>query len=119
MNFDDLLTAKQPPPNRVSKCEGDHEHHLFEGAVMVAYAMHLLRTHNVEKVEIHPDGEHGKQFEFVGWLARRGFRNVSQKGKTSYGGTYEDDSGRQIEIDPKSGLGDVAAKLDEGVVISA
>jgi len=116
MDFDDLLTAKPPPPNRVGKCEGDCELHLYEGAVMVAYAMHLFRTFNVEQVEIHPDGEHGKQFDFVGWLARRGFRKMSDKGRTSYGGTYRDDAGRQIDIDPKSGVGDVVANLSEGTL---
>ena len=44
MDFEDLVMALAPPPNRVGKCRWlDHEHHLYEGAVMVAYAMHLLR----------------------------------------------------------------------------
>lgn len=38
MDFDDLVTALAPPPNRVGKADGEHEHHLYEGAVMVAYA---------------------------------------------------------------------------------
>jgi hypothetical protein len=42
--FDDLITDRPPPPNRMRMCEGAHEQHLSEGAVMVAFAMHLLRT---------------------------------------------------------------------------
>ena len=40
--FDDLITHRTPPPNRVGLCNGGHEQHLPEGAVMVAFAMHLL-----------------------------------------------------------------------------
>ena len=42
--FDDLITLRAPPPNRVGTCEGDAEQHLSEGAVMMAFAMHLLRA---------------------------------------------------------------------------
>ncbi|ASP66422.1 hypothetical protein CN160_35255 [Sinorhizobium meliloti] len=34
MDFDDLVTA-EPPPNRAGRAKGAHEHHLYEGAVMV------------------------------------------------------------------------------------
>lgn len=116
MDFDDLIAAKPPPLNRIGKCEGDFEHHLSEGAVMVAYAMHLVRTHNVKEVRIHPDGEHGKQFAFVDWLDKRGFTKASNTGKTVYGGLYEDRLGRRIVVHPKSGLGDVVAELAGGVI---
>lgn len=39
---------------------------------MVAFAMHLLRTTLTQEVLIHPDGEHGKRFDFAGCLGRRG-----------------------------------------------
>src|SRR5271154_6361119 len=97
--------ALAPPPNRVGRADGEHEHHLYEGAVMVAYAMHLLRTQPTKQVHIHPDGEHGKQFDFSRWLGRRGFSMVSCTGKTAYGGTYIDGEGRSIIINPKSGMG--------------
>jgi hypothetical protein len=71
VDFDDLVTALAPPPNRVGKADGEHEHHLYEGAVMLAYAMHLLRAEGARDVRVHPDGEHGKQFDFAGWLSRR------------------------------------------------
>ncbi|TIN95545.1 MAG: hypothetical protein E5Y06_12405 [Mesorhizobium sp.] len=45
MDFDHLLVAQVlPPEKRAGKAEGGIEHRLYEGAVMVAYAMHLLRT---------------------------------------------------------------------------
>ncbi len=67
MDFEDLVTALLPPPNRIGKSNGEHEHHLYEGTVMLAYAMHLLQTLDAHHVHIHPDGEHGKQFDFC-WL---------------------------------------------------
>ncbi len=100
----------------MGKAEGEHEHHLYEGAVMVAYAMHLLRTQETRQVRIHPDGEHGKQFDFSGWLQRRGFSMVSGIGKTTYGGTYADCEGRSIIVNPKSGVGDVVAEVRDCVI---
>lgn len=86
MDFEDLVTALEPPPNRVGKSDGAHEHHLYEGAVMVAYAMHLLRTQGARDVRVHPDVQHGEQFDFAGWLERLGFTKVSNLGTTAYGG---------------------------------
>ena len=109
MDFDDLITERVPPPKRQAKTDGEHEDHFYEGAVMVAYAMHLLRTEPIDQVRIHPDGEHGKQFDFAGWLARQGFRIASGIGSTTYGGTYRDGAGRTIVVNPKAGVGDVVA----------
>lgn len=109
VEFDDLITQKVPPANRVGKADGPHEHLLPEGAVMVAYAMHLLHSGEAKSIEIHPDGEHGKRFDFSGWLARRGFSMISSTGTTSYGGTYRNDKDWIIVLDPKPGLGDVVA----------
>lgn len=92
------------------------EHRLYEGAVMVAYAMHLLRTTSATHVRIHPDGEHGKQFDFTGWLLRRGFEKVSSMGTTSYGGLYRTTDGLEITVNPKSGQGDVIADLGSAVL---
>jgi len=55
---------------------------------MVSFAMHLLWTGAVTSVSIHPDGELGKQFDFNGWLSRRGFNLISRTGKTAYDGVY-------------------------------
>jgi hypothetical protein len=41
---DDLITHHEVPPNSIASCEGGIEHHLTEGAVMLAFATHLLRT---------------------------------------------------------------------------
>jgi hypothetical protein len=111
LDFEDLVTALSPPPNRVGKSDGKHEHHLYEGAVMVAYAMHLLRTQDTQHVRVHPDGEHGKQFDFAAWLLRRDFIKISSVGTTSYGGTYRNAAGQEITVNPKSGLGDVVAEV--------
>jgi len=50
--------------------------------------MHLLETTPATTVRVHPDGEHGRQFDFAGWLGRHGFLKTESAGKTSYGGTY-------------------------------
>jgi hypothetical protein len=118
MDFDDLVKEIAPPPNRVGKCDGGLEHHLSEGAVMVAYAMHLLRTTSAGEVLVHPDGEHGKRFDFAGWLGRQGFERSSRTGKTSYAGRYVLADGRSIVVHPVSGKGDVVADAG-GTVISA
>jgi hypothetical protein len=116
LDFEDLVTALEPPPNRVGKSDGTHEHHLYEGAVMVAYAMHLLRTQGARDVRVHPDGEHGKQFDFTGWLGRRAFAKVSNLGSTAYGGVYRNPEGQTITVNPKSGLGDVVADVGDHVI---
>lgn len=113
LDFEDLVIALEPPPNRVGKCDGAHEHHLYEGAVMVAYAMHLLRKEGAHDVRIHPDGEHGKQFDFTGWLLSQRFAMVSGLGGTAYGGVYRNDAGQTITVNPRSGLGDVVAKIGD------
>lgn len=116
MDFEDLVTALSPPPNRVGKSDGEQEHHLYEGAVMVAYAMHLLRTQDTQHVRVHPDGEHGKQFDFAAWLLRHDFIKISSVGTTSYGGTYRNAAGQEITVNPKSGLGDVVTEVGNHVI---
>ncbi|WP_366657441.1 hypothetical protein [Fodinicurvata sp. EGI_FJ10296] len=116
MDFEDLVTALSPPTNRLGKSDGEHEHHLYEGAVMVAYAMHVLRTQDTQHVRVHPDGEHGKQFDFAAWLLRRDFIKISSIGTTSYGGTYRNAAGQEITVNPKSGLGDVVAEVGNHVI---
>jgi hypothetical protein len=116
MNFDDLIAECPPPPNRRGKHDGENEHRFYEGAVMVAYAMHLLRTEAIAEVAIHPDGMHGKQFDFVAWLERQGFKQVSRTGITRYGGSFADKDGRKIIVNPKSGQGDVVASVGSTIV---
>jgi len=116
LDFEDLVTALAPPPNRVGRADGPHEHHLYEGAVMVAYAIHLLRAEGAEHVRVHPDGKHGRQFDFAGWLQRRGFAKVSSIGSTSYGGVYRSAAGQTITVNPKSGVGDVVAEAAKGII---
>jgi hypothetical protein len=113
MDFDDLVSELAPPPNRVGKCEGGLERHLPEGAVMMAFAMHLLRTTSTREVLVHPDGEHGKRFDFAGWLGKRGFERTTRTGTTSYAGRYVQPDGRAIVVNPASGRGDVVAQADD------
>jgi hypothetical protein len=71
MDFDDLIVAR-PPTAGASADQPDR--HFYEGAVMPAYSMHLLRTEPVLEVRIHPDA---RQVDFPGWLVKRGFRRVA------------------------------------------
>lgn len=117
--FDDLLTLVPPTEGRKRGLRGDLQEVLSEGAVMVAYALHLFRTTDARKIEIHPDGEHGKRFAFRPWLKRQGFALASTRGKTEYGGIYHDESGAALEVFPKSGRGDVVATIGGRVVLVA
>ncbi len=116
MDFEDLVTAVPPPKGRVGKSDGPVEHHLYEGAVMLAYAMHLLRTEGARDVRIHPDGEHAKQFDFSGWLQRHDFTKNFVLGSTPYGGEYHNPAGQTITVRPKSGEGDVVAEVEGRII---
>lgn len=83
---------------------------------MLAFAMHLLRTQDARGVRIHPDGEHGKQFDFTAWLGRRDFNKISSVGSTTYGGVYRNPAGQTITVHPKSGLGDVVAEVGNHII---
>ena len=112
--YEDLITERDPPPNRVKGCDGAMEHHLSEGAVMLAFAMHLLRTvRGLREVTIHPDGEHGKRFEFETWLKKQGFLLRRPMGTTRYGGLYEGPAGATVTINPSAGRGDVVATMGQ------
>jgi hypothetical protein len=111
MDFDDLVEEVAAPEKRAGKVIDGIEHKMHEGAVMVAYAMHLLRTTEADHARIHPDGEHGKLFDFTGWLAKRGFDKVTSTGTTSYGGEYRHPNGWRITIHPSSGNGDVVTEV--------
>lgn len=84
---------------------------------MMAYALHLLRTvPDLRHVAIHPDGEHGKRFDFAGWLGRQGFTLTRSQGSTSYGGVYSGPGGRTLLLNPASGRFDVVAETEAGSV---
>jgi hypothetical protein len=116
MDFDDLVEAVAAPEKRAGKVADGIEHKMHEGAVMVAYAMHLLRTAGADHVRIHPDGEHGKRFDFVAFLARRGFEKATSTGTTSYGGEYRHADGWRITVHPSSGKGDVVAEVGNHII---
>jgi hypothetical protein len=83
---------------------------------MLAYTMHPLETEDAKEVRVHPDGMQGKQFDFPGRLRRHGFTRASSTGKTAYCGSYVDRAGRTIIVNPKSGQGDVVAKVGDCVI---
>ncbi|MGY8678373.1 hypothetical protein Q2941_11210 [Bradyrhizobium sp. UFLA05-153] len=98
MDFDDLISEILSSLSRRGRQTGEAEHQFYEGAVMVAYRMHLLRTETTMEVAIHPDGMHGRQFDFVGWLKRQGFEQITRTGTTSYGGVFADGARRSSSI---------------------
>jgi hypothetical protein len=111
------LTELRPaPPNRCGYCPGDLEEHLSEGAVIVAFGLYLLSLGATE-VELHPDGEHGKRFDFAAHFHDRGFVHTRQMGSTTYGGVYEQGD-RKVLISCTPGLGDVTAKLDGNAIVA-
>jgi len=116
--FDDLIVDLDPPPNRRDKCTGSKERHLTEAAVMLAYAMHLLRTvPELRTVELYPDGEHAKRFEIARWLSAQGFVRKEVPGKTAFAGTYV--CGEQtIVVASIPGKGDVVAKTQDVAIVA-
>jgi hypothetical protein len=116
--LDNLLTMRRPPDKRLKGLSGELEEYLSEGAVAMAFAMHLLRTTVTRRVEVHPDGQHSKNFDFRVWLSASGYVFVEPSGKTSYGGIYRHADGREIEITPKSGLGDIVAQVGNSRIIA-
>jgi len=86
---------------------------------MLAFAMHLFRTlPGLQRVTLHPDGEHGKQFEIREWLAKRGYELTTRTGKTEYGGTYQHTNGTAVTVHPCPGLGDVETEYDGFTIVA-
>lgn len=83
---------------------------------MLAFGMYLLQN-GAAVVELHPDGEHGKQYDFETCLAQLGYCHVVTRGTTRYGGEYSRGE-QKVYISPKSGLGDVVAQLETHRVLA-
>jgi hypothetical protein len=116
--FDGLIVELEPPPNRRGKCDGGKERHLPEAAVMLAYGLHLMATvPQLNSVELHPDGEHGKRFEIARWLFEQGFILTEPLGTTSYCGRYVCGDTR-ILVASTPGKGDVVARTPTGTIIA-
>lgn len=105
------LTPYEPPAKRRGAARGGVEQRLTEAAVMLAFAMHLLQQPGSSgSVHIHPDGEHAKIFDIVGFLRSAGFVLVESLGSTAYGGRYIKGD-QTIVVRPASGFGDVLGEL--------
>jgi len=111
MDFDDLVQEIAPPPNRVGKCEGGVEQHLHEGAVMIAYAMHVLRTTTAGAAPVHPDGER----QAVRFLLPARQREV-RKGHPYRNDRLHWSVRPRHRCQPVSGKGDVVADLGRTVI---
>jgi hypothetical protein len=107
--MNEYIDLRDPPPNRRSRCDGDHEKHLTEAAVMIAFGIYLLEQ-GALIVELHPDGEHGKRHDLKKTLESHGLILVRPQGSTSYGGTYQHDH-QTVSVTLKPGVGDVAAEI--------
>jgi hypothetical protein len=104
----DLITEKEPPPNRKLRCDRAMERHLTEAAVM-------LRCTSRRRRQAFPSSRFIRTASTVsvlrsdhGW--RRGFKLVTPSGATSYGGRYER-NGLTVVVSSIPGLGDVEATV--------
>jgi hypothetical protein len=114
--FHDLITSRPPPANRIAKTEGDFELHFTEAAVMLAFAFHLLENDsNLQVVELHPDGEHGKQFDIRSWLEGRDYNLIKPEGTTSYGGLYSNGE-RSGDVVAETEAGKIVAECKGGII---
>lgn len=113
-----IIVKQKAPPKRQSKVLNGIEWKMPEAGVMLAFAFYLLDQPNSSgKVEIHPDGEHGKRFDIRGWLEKAGFELVAPMGSTTYGGSYSRGN-QSISVDLRPGIGDVVGKIG-GITIVA
>jgi len=112
------IVELEPPEKRRSKCRGTKERHLTEAAVMLACAMHLFRTQpELQKIELHPGGQHGKRFDISGWLSAHGFVMEESYGTTSYCGRYG--SGENcVVVSSVPGRGHVVAAYAKGSIVA-
>jgi hypothetical protein len=114
----DLIVELEPPGKRRAGCKGAMERHLPEAAVMLAFATHLLNTTpGLRHVEIHPDGEHARQFDIRRWLEEFGFHHHDPIGKTASGGAYRR-NGQTLIVSFKPGLGHVVAATATATIIA-
>jgi hypothetical protein len=110
------IDIREAPVKRQAHCEGGKEHHLPEGAVMVAFGLYLLEN-GASEVYLHPDGEHAKRHDLKASLEAHRFHHATTQGSTKYAGLYT--RGNQtITIIPKSGLGDVVARINGTTVVA-
>ena len=109
----DLVIEKTPPKKRQKACDGPRERHLYEAAVMLAVASWLFDGEGAQTVRISPDGMHARQFDIGGWLKVRGFEKINDRGTNPSGGRYTRGP-HALEVDFRSGQGDVAADVDGG-----
>jgi hypothetical protein len=85
---------------------------------MLAFALHLIRSGEANRVSIYPDGQHALQFDIRGWLERQGFAHQEGVGRTTYGGKYESPLGTRLVVNPASGHTDVVGHGDRGEIIA-
>src|SRR5277367_1679752 len=107
---------RDPPDKRQRYCVGGKECHFTEGAVMIAFAIHLLECGATE-VHLHPDGEHGKRHDVKATLEAHGFAHTKSLGTTKYGGVYLRGN-QSVTVTVRPGLGDVVAQLGEKTVVA-
>jgi hypothetical protein len=108
--FSHYVNAHEPPTKRQKGCDGTEEHHLTEGAVMIAFAMYLF-DQGADHVQICPDGTHGQIHDVKATLKAQGFELIAARGTTVYGGEYQ--RGKQILIVKLlPGVGDVSAEIN-------
>jgi hypothetical protein len=106
-----FVTEYLPPEKRVRFAEGGVERRLTEAAVMLAFALWVLKQPDTGlEVRIHPDGEHAKVFDILAFMDRAGFHRIAALGTTAYGGHYARDP-HTIVVNPKSGQGDVVGSI--------
>jgi len=115
-----FTTEREPTEKRKAKCEGSKEKILSEAAVMLAMARWMF-VRGADRVCIHPDGMHVKQFDIASWLRADGFRRSTSEGSTPHGGKWiRDRDGRTLEVRFHPGKGDVVADIkDQRIFVEA
>jgi len=100
-----FTVPRVPPKKRQGQHKGSHEESFPEAAVMLAFAMHLLKR-GANAVRIHPDGMHAKVHDIRAWLTSAGFACDSD----GCAGQYARGKGT-ITVAFQSGVGDVVGQV--------
>lgn len=111
------VTDHEPPESRRNGLvTGTTERHMKEGAVQVAFAVHLLELPGSDGVvKVHPDGVHAQQTDFVALLRGLGFER--DHAGPLLAGTYVRGSQR-IEIGFYPGRGDVVGNVNGETIVA-
>jgi hypothetical protein len=109
-----FTVQRAAPEKRRGQHDGTHEEHYPEAAVMLAFAMHLLKR-GAKSVRICPDGMHTKVHDIRAALESEGFR--CENGRAGCAGQYVRGE-KIVTVAFRAGIGDVVGKVGDKTIFA-